>query len=92
MEGSGPAFPLPDQVPWLARSVLDHRLTWDQAVRVISLFVRLERRLYHVRKDEGRAQQFEPAEPDYLVKLSGLDQKQQDNLVASVLTGADQVL
>ncbi len=87
--------------------ILDHCLTWDQAVRVIGLFIRLEERLYQVQKDRvaelrrsgdaERAQQFESAfrlsvGPDHLAKLTGLDQEQQDNLVGAVLTGADQVL
>ena len=107
MEGSGTAIPLPDQVPWLVRLILDHRLTWDQAVRVIGLEVRLEERLYQAQKDQvaelrrsgdaDRAQKFEEAfglfaRPDYLVKLIGLNQEQQDNTVDIVLSGGDQVL
>lgn len=107
IEGSGPPTIVPEQIPWLARLVLSGRLTKDQAIRVIGLFVRLERRLHQVRKDRVEelirsgnaelAQKFEGAyglsvEPKFLAKLTDLDQAQQDNFVDLVLTGGDQVL
>jgi tetratricopeptide (TPR) repeat protein len=107
IEGSGPPTILPEQVPWLARLVVSRQLTWDQAILVIGLFIRLEERLYQLHKDRAQelgrsgeadlAQQFEDtfglsARPDHLARLSALDQAQQDNLVSLVFTGGNQML